>query len=285
MATSSKGSSSKVPTAKGKALSDMLKEELVDLLCRKSSSITKGEAQKMTRKRLYLLLKCLENENKQTEESFLPKGYKNFCKNRLILLHRELIGTHIDGTRTRCEHVVTEELVMRLELWNSEREEASELDGPNSETAEAEPKGLRPFCPECRRPMIMRLNRLDHRPFWGCATFPVCRETLPYTVNGHPTAVIQQYMAGQSSSETTPLRTKGKRTERSSKRSASSEQESASSTGGYQRVDPEEYDLRAQDVVSEEELEMPGDSQSPEMVYAKISKEELKMIRESRLHK
>ena len=53
-----------------------------------------------------------------------------------------------------------------------------------------------PFCPKCQVPMTKRHNRMDGNPFWGCMTFPTCRETLAMTYNGVPAAKAQQQLHG-----------------------------------------------------------------------------------------
>lgn len=37
-------------------------------------------------------------------------------------------------------------------------------------------------CPECRGPMVSRLNKRDNSRFWGCQRYPDCTGTL--TVDG-----------------------------------------------------------------------------------------------------
>lgn len=33
------------------------------------------------------------------------------------------------------------------------------------------------ICPECRGPMVSRLNRQTQQRFWGCKAFPDCKGT------------------------------------------------------------------------------------------------------------
>lgn len=44
---------------------------------------------------------------------------------------------------------------------------------------ESSPATAPPLCPRCDGPMVRRRNRQSGDPFWGCATYPKCRGTVP----------------------------------------------------------------------------------------------------------
>ena len=46
--------------------------------------------------------------------------------------------------------------------------------------------------PRCHT--VEKRNRLSGEPFWGCRVFPACRQTLPWTYHGRPTAEVQAEM-------------------------------------------------------------------------------------------
>lgn len=39
--------------------------------------------------------------------------------------------------------------------------------------------GLVPRCDRCKKPMVRRINRVNGTAFFGCSSFPKCRETKP----------------------------------------------------------------------------------------------------------
>ena len=49
-----------------------------------------------------------------------------------------------------------------------------------------------PMCSSCQIPMQEKKNRLTGEGFWGCRTFPTCRQTLPLTYGGRDTARVQE---------------------------------------------------------------------------------------------
>ena len=89
---------------------------------------------------------------------------------------------------------------------------------------------------------------MDQGPFFGCVRFPLCKSTLPITVNQMPTAVVQEAM---------------KRETRSIKRGSTSLGSSADS-----------FELLTDS--------LPEDSQSPQMINANLTPDELKALRQLR---
>jgi len=59
------------------------------------------------------------------------------------------------------------------------------LDFAEQELGEEPPKV--PFCPGCSHPMMLRIAKHGKNPgsrFWGCARYPECKQTVPYTEAG-----------------------------------------------------------------------------------------------------
>jgi restriction system protein len=53
--------------------------------------------------------------------------------------------------------------------------EASPFTGPPNRAADPQP----PSCPRCQGAMALRANRTSGDRFWGCASYPKCRGTMP----------------------------------------------------------------------------------------------------------
>ena len=58
--------------------------------------------------------------------------------------------------------------------------------------SEKECAPLVPDCPTCGIQMIEKTNRMDGSTFFGCIRYPICKSTLPYTINKQPTAVMMK---------------------------------------------------------------------------------------------
>eukprot|EP00439_Symbiodinium_sp_Y106_P024750 s656_g3.t1 len=108
----------------------------------------------------------------------LPVGWKKFDLEGLRNLYVERVVEDLrrdpDGHWARWKRP---QFVLELEMWEAEIKEATRHD---------------PFCSACMIPMMIRTNRLDGTDFYGCRRFPSCRQTLPLTHGGRPTAVVQK---------------------------------------------------------------------------------------------
>ena len=130
-------------------------------------------------KELYAVLK----PKKRSE--ILPVGWKKFDLEGLRALYVEKVVQDLqrdpDGHWARWKRP---QFVMELELWETvikeETRHEEDIESPH------------PFCTACMIPMMIRTNRLDGTDFYGCRRFPNCRQTLPLTHGGRPTAVVQK---------------------------------------------------------------------------------------------
>jgi hypothetical protein len=225
-------------TAKAAALTKMKKEELV-LEFSKSTGIPREEAEAMRKERLILLLRAIrDNTPGQAKLHTLPKGYRKYTKGELVQLYHQVFETeYLEGTRVLAADTVKEELILRLEMWAAESDE--EEDG--TAAGAALPGPMRPVCPTCQVPMIIRKNRLTGGLFNGCPTFPTCRLTLPYVYAGHDTAVMQERLSqdrraqGNHSTASEASRRRGTR-----RNLVSSED------GSFQRIDVEDNEMIAE---------------------------------------
>jgi hypothetical protein len=189
-------------TAASTALTKMKKEELV-LEFVTLTGIPREEAEAMRKERLIFLLRAIrDNSPAQAKLHMLPKGYRMFSKGELVQLYTHTFETeYLEGTRTLAADTVREELILRLEMWAAEDDD--EVDG----TAATSTGPMRPVCPTCQVPMILRKNHLDGSLFNGCPTFPNRRLTLPNTYAGQDTAVMQARLTQDRRAQQNPGQT------------------------------------------------------------------------------
>ena len=151
------------------------KAELVAAIEGKSR-LTKTELNQHTVERL----KQIWNMIKPVKQApVLPVGWKKMDVKSLKTLYLEncveYYGRAQDGHWSRWKRPT---LVTELEMWVADRQEEAKLLGEDKAGDPA------PFCQTCGIPFIIRTNRATHQDFWGCIRFPLCRNTLPLSMNG-----------------------------------------------------------------------------------------------------
>jgi len=57
---------------------------------------------------------------------------------------------------------------------------SSSRAGASQPTSSKEAKGAGQDCPSCGVSMLLRARREDGNPFWGCSSYPECKQTRPY---------------------------------------------------------------------------------------------------------
>ncbi len=147
------------------------------------TKLDRSELQGMTLEKLRVVWAGLRPSKKI---QVLPTGWRKADKLTLLKMYQNHVvdfynlapdGHWLQWTRDR--------LVVELDQYQMEARGL--LDEP-----EEEGKPLVPFCPECGLGMIERTNRMDGSRFFGCVRFPACRATLPMTVGGNPSPVVQK---------------------------------------------------------------------------------------------
>jgi hypothetical protein len=252
-----------------KPLYEMNKAELVQAIFEESDGgVSRQSATDMTVGRIRLLLKALRpNKKKPTT---LPAGVRQWKKAWLVSLAESRMP-EIPEADLHC--MTREEILLRLEHHDTELLEEGGEDSSDLPSVSSSPR-----CPKCRLIMIFKTNRLTDEGFYGCAQFPICRATLPLTQGRLlPTKVVQEALDHKK--ETAKAReAKAKAAVAASRKSRPRDYRETPGSASDGSTCHEWQRVPVPGGMEEEE----GDSQSPSMINANVTPEELRLIRDSR---
>lgn len=99
-------------------------------------------------------------------------NWRRFAKSELQQLYVEKAKPWYGIPMEDMEYLKWGRDRMIIELMNYVEEVKDEMP-----QLDADPLGP-PTCPKCSVKMVERINRQTREPFWGCLTFPLCRETF-----------------------------------------------------------------------------------------------------------
>lgn len=155
------------------AKSGYMKKELAQM-----TNVSQAQLETLSVERIQLIFTSLKPQKIRA----LPSNWKRFSKSELANLYLEKMeptsNQYLSFTKTR--------LISELEMYAEEMEEQFTQEGLLQEAMKA------PMCVKCRIPMIERFNKASRMPFWGCATFPICRETMSKEYDHVPAALAQK---------------------------------------------------------------------------------------------
>ena len=159
-----------------KSVAPKKKEEFVGALCH-LTTISRVTLEEMGMEKLRLIYQSVRP---QQSVKPLPTNWRRFAKSELQKLYAEKAKPWYGIPATNLDYLEWTKDRLIVELINYAEEIKDQMPAE-----EIDPLGP-PTCPKCSVEMVERVNRSTREPFWGCLSFPHCRETMSKTVTSVP---------------------------------------------------------------------------------------------------